>query len=95
MRLREIEKRILAINNILSDKTREGNLASGVVTSMFEGVLKNANRPFLEERLQLETERQFILDRREGLLWKLVWNVAIPVIVSVLTVYALKKLGLG
>ena len=95
MRLKKIEKRILEIKNILADKDREKKMASGVVMPVFEGRLKNANRPLLEEKDRLETERQFILDRRDSMLWRVVWNILVPIFVSICTVYALNRFGLN
>ena len=34
---------------------------------------------------RLESSRQFILDRRNNLFWKIIWNIIIPIIVSSLT----------
>ena len=95
MKLNQIEKRILEINDILSDKTREKNFASGIAMPVFEGRLKNANRPLLEEKIQLETKRQFILDRRDSLFWRVVWNILVPILVSICTVYAFNRFGLN
>jgi len=33
----------------------------------------------------LESSRQFILDSRNNLFWKIIWTVIIPIIVSILT----------
>lgn len=95
MKLNQIEKRILEIKNILADKDREKKIASGVAMPIFEGRLKNANRPLLEEKDRLETERQFILDRRDSLFWRVVWNIFVPILVSICTVYALNGFGLN
>ncbi|MEI6280896.1 MAG: hypothetical protein WCP17_02765 [bacterium] len=95
MKLSQIEKRILEIKNILADKDREKKIASGLAMPVFEGRLKNANRPLLEEKDRLETERQFILDRRDSLLWRVVWNILVPILVSICTVYALNQFGLN
>lgn len=95
MKLNQIEKRILGIKNILADKDREKKIASGVAMPVFEGRLKNANRPLLEEKDRLETERQFILDRRDSLFWRVVWNILVPILVSICTVYALNRFGLN
>ena len=94
MNLRQIEKRILEINEILADKERERKMASGISMPIFEGRLKNANRPLLDEKAQLETNRQFLLDRRDSLFWRVIWNVLVPILVSITTVYALGTFGL-
>jgi len=86
-RLEEIEIRILEIKRILSDESRRKDFARGVAMPVFEGMLKNANRPLEEELDKLETERAFILDARSNLFWRLVWNVAVPVVVSLTTAF--------
>ena len=91
----KIEKRILEINEILADKNRERKMASGIAMPVFEKILANANRPLLEEKTQLETKRQFLLDKRDGLLWRVVWNIIVPILVSISTVYALNRFGLN
>ena len=48
-----------------------------------------------EEKTQLETKRQFLLDKRDGLLWRVVWNIIVPILVSISTVYALNRFGLN
>lgn len=39
------------------------------------------------EKTQLQLKRQFILDERNGWKAKSVWNVVVPIIVSVITAY--------
>lgn len=95
MKLNRIEKRILKINEILADKNREKKMASGVAMPFFEKILERENRPLLEEKIQLETKRQFILDRRDSLFWRVVWNILVPILVSICTVYALSRFGLN
>ena len=94
MRLSSIEKRIQEIDGILADKEREKQMASGISMPFFKGMLKNANRPLIDERTRLETERRFILDRRESIFWRIIWNVIVPVFVSVMTMYTIFRLGL-
>lgn len=56
-----------------------------------KGRLRKENRPLLDK---LDTERKFILDRRESIFWRVVWNVIVPIGVSVSTVYVLSRLNL-
>ncbi len=42
----------------------------------------------------LETKRNFILDRREGWLPKTIWNILVSIVVTVITVYILKFIGM-
>ena len=90
MTLGRIEKRILEIDRMLGDKNRENEVASAIITDIHERQLKAANKPLLEERTRLETERRFMLDKREGLFWRIIWNVVVPILVSVATVYILR-----
>ena len=90
MTLGRIEKRILEIDRMLGDKNRENEVASAIITDIHERQLKAANKPLLEERARLETERRFMLDKRDGLFGRLIWNVVVPILVSVATVYILR-----
>lgn len=42
----------------------------------------------------LEKERKFILDRRSSWIPKTIWNVIIPILVTLITTYFLYKFGL-
>jgi hypothetical protein len=42
----------------------------------------------------LETKRQFILDRRENLFWKFIWNVLVPIFVTLVTTFFISKFNL-
>lgn len=84
-RLKEVEKRILEIKSILGDEDRRSSIAKGISMPAFEKRLEIKNRPLKNELEALETERSFLLDDRNNLFWRLVWNVAVPIIVSALT----------
>ena len=45
------------------------------------------------EKAQLEKELQFILDERNSWKSKIIWNIIVPVIVSVVTAYIVTKLN--
>ncbi len=40
----------------------------------------------------LELERKFIIDRQNNLFWKIIWNIIVPIIVSITTVYFTTKI---
>ncbi len=91
MRLNKIEKRIIEIKKTLADPVRERDMGRGLTMDFFEKVLRNENRPLEEELEQLILERDFIIDKRENFLWKALWNVAVPVLVSVITTFIVTK----
>lgn len=45
----------------------------------------------LIEKAQLELERQFILDERNNWKSRMVWNVLVPIIVSLVTSFLIAK----
>lgn len=92
-RVFEVEDRILKISLILTDEKRRKDFARGVSMHIFEGRLANANRPLIDEMERLEKERLFLIDRRDSLTWRFLWNVVIPIVVSISTVIALHLLG--
>lgn len=91
-RISDIERRILEIKKTLSDKKREKEMASEIPMPAFEKKLEIANRPLLEELDQLETERKFLLDERDSLFWRIIWNVVVPIIVSLITASIVTRL---
>lgn len=93
-RLREVEERILEISVILTDEKRRKDFAKGVAMPIFEGRLVNANRPLIAEKERLEQERLFLIDRRDSLSWRFVWNIIIPILVTIITVLVLSFFGL-
>ncbi len=62
--IKQVEKRILEIKQILGDEGRRKDMARGVAMPTFEGRLKNANRPLSAELEELETKRKFAHDNR-------------------------------
>ena len=94
MRLGKIEKRILKLKEEIANKPLDVSLSSSVTMATYEKRLEKALKLLNDELEQLETERRFILDRREGLFWKFIWNILIPIIVSVITTYMLSALTL-
>jgi len=92
MNLRKIENRIIQIKQEIANKPAE--LHRPVPQVFIDGEVKKALKPLNEELDKLQSQRQFILDRRNNLFWKAVWNVVVPILVSLITTYTLIKLGL-
>ncbi len=90
-KLCSIERRIREIDGVLSDRGREKDMARGIPMPIFEKKLEAANRPYIDERAKLVTERQFILDRRDNLFWRTIWSFIVPVIVTITTTYILQN----
>ena len=59
----------------------------GVSQSQLDGLVENENEPLQDELKKLEIKRQFILDRRNSWVAKSVWNVVVPIVISVITAY--------
>lgn len=83
MNLKRIEKRIIEIKKEIAGKEKE--LWKPIAQPYIEEAVKKAIKPLAEELDELETERGFILDSRNSLFWKTVWNIAVPIIVSIIT----------
>lgn len=78
IKLHKVEKRILELKDELAE-------AKSPYKSI---VFVRGGREELESALErLTTERQFILDRRNNLFWRLIWNVVVPVVVATITAY--------
>ncbi len=43
---------------------------------------------------KLTIRRQFILDKRDSLFWKIVWNIIVPVVVATITAYMVSKFNI-
>lgn len=90
----KIEKRILEITKLISrDSTERGLSNRGVIREIVEEQMRAENEPLLKEKELLEIELQFILNRRENILWRTVWNVVVPIFVTVVTTLILSKTG--
>jgi len=92
MKLKAIEDRIIKIKQEIANKPKE--LHRPVPQIFIDGEVKRALKPLNEELEQLQLQRQFILDRRNNLFWKAIWNIVVPIMVSLLTTYVIIKLGL-
>lgn len=57
--------------------------------------VKSENEQLSGELGKFETQRNFLLDRRESWMPKTIWNVILPIIVTIITLYLAKLLGLN
>ena len=89
-RVFEIEDRILEIDKILTDEKRKKILSAGVSMDVFLGRLINANRVFENESEKLEKERDFLISRQNSIYSRILWNIVVPIFVSMTTVLLLK-----
>ena len=75
-KLKQLEEEISKIKNEIID-------LESPLSTIFSQTAFNY-RPELNAKLnKLETERQFILDHRESWLPKTIWNIIVPIIISV------------
>ncbi len=90
MKLFSIEKRIIELKQEIAKKPKELRKRLedvGVSQSQLDGLVENENEPLQDELKKLEIKRQFILDRRNSWVAKSVWNVVVPIVISVITAY--------
>lgn len=89
--LREIENRLLEIDAEKSARTH--NLYENYSLSD-EDDIEVENIAFLEiEKSRLKLKRQFILDARSSWKAKGLWNVLVPIIISIVTAYFVSSFG--
>ena len=94
-RLHKIEKRILEIMKLLSrDSTERGLSGRGIARHFVEDEMKAEDEPLIKENEQLEKERQFIIDRRENIFWRMTWLI-FGAFLAVGAQYLVKKIGLS
>lgn len=96
-KLWRIEKDIINLKkNLLKNEDQQFyNLSKKKVeVSNLESAIRMVTSEMRSEIEVLELERKFILDRRNSLFWRIIWNILIPITVSVGTVYLLNYLGL-
>lgn len=93
-RLHQVECRILELKGQLNDVGREQRISGNRVRFIGEARLAEANKPLLNELKMLETEHKFLIDGRDNLLWRVIWNIGVPVFVTILTMFISLKLGL-
>lgn len=89
-KLSSIEEKIIELKKEMDGKPSElGKRLQdvGVSQSQLNELVKKDTVPLQAKLEKLEIQRQFILDRRGNLFWKAIWNVAVPILVSIGTTY--------
>ena len=97
-RLKKIENRIAEIQNKIN-QVYEIAYKKYPVKDHADMAAEGGKTRLLRNEIEtLETRRKFLLDRRESWLPKSLWNIIIPVLVSItasiITLYVTKKMGL-
>lgn len=83
--LQDIEVRLLEIEHEIPMRI---NNARESFTDSIENDIESDAIAYLDvEKAQLQLKRQFILDERNGWKAKSLWNIVVPIIVSVITAY--------
>ena len=92
-KLKNIEEQILVLKSeINSNKNNDVWLQYGGKQSP---MIEQENLQLLSKLDKLETQRKFFLDHRESWMPKTIWNVIVPVLVTIITLYFVKLLGLN
>jgi hypothetical protein len=99
IKLKNIEKRIVEIQKQIS-QTYETAYKRFPVKDHADMAAEGGKTKLLRNELEeLETKRRFLLDRRESWLPKTIWNVVIPIaisiIVTILTLYITNRFGIN
>lgn len=92
--LKKIEKEILRLSMEISGKEKElSHRLSyyGVTQGQLDRLVKADNKPLESKFERLEIKRRFILDRRESFIPKTMWNIVVPIVLSVVTAYIASK----
>ena len=97
-KLKNIENRISEIQKQIN-QTYETAYKQYPVKDHADMAAEGGKTKLLRNELEtLETKRKFLLDRSESWLPKTLWNVLVPfivsIIVSIVTIYITKKIGL-
>ena len=82
------KSRLKKIEEDISVKRKNGVADSENFGNSFN--IRKAKRE--AELATLEVERQFILDRRNNLFWRIIWNIVVPIIVSSITAVFISKI---
>lgn len=93
-RISAIEKQIFEVKNEmfgLPQKLKNPYVNQGTLDKMVE----KAKKPLLHQLDLLETERSFLISQRESWLPKTIWNLLIPILVSVITAIIVTKLQIN
>jgi len=89
-KLKDIEKRILELKLEIANQARiqHGHMSQELIDLR----VKEANKPLKAELEILEKQRDFIIDERNSLFWRIIWNFFVPIIVSILTTCLLLRI---
>jgi hypothetical protein len=91
--LAQIEERLLVIEYEKPRRIhdlKEGGPPSRGNGWMLDLIMEEDGIDWLDvEKAQLERKRQFILDRRNSWRAKLIWSFVMPIVVSIITAYAI------
>lgn len=89
--LREIEARLLEID---AEKSARIHNARENPSFDLEAIMEADEIKYLDvEKRQLHLKRQFILDNRNNWRTKTVWNIAVPIVISIITAYIISLLA--
>lgn len=92
-KLKKIEKRLLEIEE--EKQRRLYNLKEDYSGSYNDDIEAEDIKYLDIEKGQLQLERQFILDSRNGWKSRMFWNVAVPVLVTITTLYIKYRLDIN
>lgn len=88
--LKAIEERLLEIEH---EKPMRIHNSKENYSGSIEDEIEAADIDYLDvEKAQLQLKRQFILDNRSSWLAKSIWNVIVPIVVSIITTYIISVL---
>ncbi|MFA5029900.1 MAG: hypothetical protein WC518_04195 [Patescibacteria group bacterium] len=91
-RLSKIEKRLLEI-----DEEKEFgvyNYGENLTGNFDDEIEKSRILHFDIEKNKLQMERQFILDGRNGWWFRIVWDMVVPIIITLITIFCYLKFGI-
>lgn len=92
-KLKKIEKQIIEIKEQINfNKNNDVSRQYGGEKST---LVELENEQLLDELDKLETQRNFLLDRRESWIPKTIWNVIVPIVVTVITLYVVELLEIN
>lgn len=92
LRLSYIEKEIFQVKTDIFNLPQK--LKRPVAQRVLDGLVEREKKPLLHKLDLLETERSFLISKREAFLPKTIWNLIIPIIASVITAVIVTKLQL-
>lgn len=91
-RMSEIEEEIFLIKQEIFELPKK--LKGPIAQNVLDGRIENAKKPLLHRLDILTTERDFLISKREAWLPKTIWNLIVPLVVSVATAWIVIQLNL-